>query len=207
MGVELDQITDPAEKQAHEVVMQHYAQELQRKAKQTYPKIFANYDDIQVYYKWYSTGQTSLTNFVAIRDSRDDTIHLGPSNNSLDTLLGIHTKNSHIYKPMSIQDISKHLQEGKIIQYVTYPILDPIYKSVDTYNEKSGSIGLYVTDNYEQIIRDFGGYKGHMARLYNQKLNASIAGPWRLPNGAEKRQPKVARGVKNQHGTVEKWEG
>lgn len=194
----LDRINDSAEREAYEYVLGHYVHELHKKAAEAYPEILRCYDNSEIYYKCYGgVGRKDLTQLIAVRNTRNGKISVGPSESRLREL-GIYTKHKHLFSEINIQKVSEHLQNEKLqeekpVQWVMYDALKPVYKKKRVYERKTGPTGLYLTDNYTQLANELGGYSQNITALHNR--SAKTSGPWTLPDGAVKvtRQQKNTR--------------
>jgi len=179
----LEHITDRAEKQGYYNVLVHYVQAFHKKAAEAHPEILQHYNDKEIYFRCYMGRSSNIVRLIAVCDKRDNRVFVGPNHYKLKEDFGIDAQQyPNVYKGMSMQEVDKYHQEGKSVQYSTYDVLRPAYKQIEIYQGKKGSIGLYCFDNDFQLIQDFGGASQSLSGLYNGIQEST--GPWILPKGA-----------------------
>jgi hypothetical protein len=199
----LNHIADSAKRKACQEVWCLYAQAFYDKAAQAYPEILQHYSASQIYYKCYGVGSEGLTQLIAVSDKDDDKIFVGPSKGCLNQI-GIFVDQRQIYSQRNMQDVSEQLQKGGSVQCVTHDVSKPLYRKIEEYEDKRCSNGLYLTDNYTQLVGELGGFVQGMSRLYDASRSLKTIGPWGLPNGAVQEQHQTGR-KKPTYGTVERW--
>jgi hypothetical protein len=167
-------------------ILYHYAQELQRKAEETYPEVIAKArkDEIPIYYKWYGP-KYELTQLFAIHDTENDIVLIGPKEGPL------LRKAVGTAIPISIQKALKYIKSGKSVEYSIYNIAGPLHKQEEMYDGKRGLPGYYFTDNYTWLLEEYGGTPQDIVALHKPSNLPQTRGPWTsLGNIAQTRRQR-----------------
>jgi hypothetical protein len=203
--INLDHITNPAEKQTYNNVLHHYAQAFLEEARRIYANISQHYDVSQTYCKYYG-----LTQLVAVCDIRNNKVFVGASQNALNKHFGISINVKHLYRQMNIQEVSEHLQNSRSVEWALPNIQKPLYKYKEECKGKRGSVGLYTTDNHARIAQEYGGDKSIIPILTTPTIPQTrgghkTTGPWTSPEGADPVQPQIHGARKQKHGEIFRW--